>query len=42
MHKRKEDGLVVVYDSVCVGCRYCEMRCPALRRRGFDTGERDA
>ncbi|EHC28718.1 Anaerobic dimethyl sulfoxide reductase chain B, partial [Salmonella enterica subsp. enterica serovar Gaminara str. A4-567] len=28
MHKRKEDGLVVVDDSVCVGCRYCEMRCP--------------
>lgn len=28
MHKREEDGLVLVDDSVCVGCRYCEMRCP--------------
>ena len=28
MHKRQEDGLVVVDESVCIGCRYCEMRCP--------------
>jgi anaerobic dimethyl sulfoxide reductase subunit B (iron-sulfur subunit) len=28
MHKREEDGLVVVNQDVCVGCRYCEMRCP--------------
>lgn len=28
MHKRKEDGLVVVDADLCVGCRYCEMRCP--------------
>ena len=28
MHKRKEDGLVVVNQDACVGCRYCEMRCP--------------
>lgn len=28
MHKRQEDGLVVVDQDVCVGCRYCEMRCP--------------
>lgn len=28
MHKRKEDGLVVVNQEVCIGCRYCEMRCP--------------
>jgi anaerobic dimethyl sulfoxide reductase subunit B (iron-sulfur subunit) len=28
MHKRPEDGLVVVNGDVCVGCRYCEMRCP--------------
>jgi anaerobic dimethyl sulfoxide reductase subunit B (iron-sulfur subunit) len=28
MHKRKEDGLVVVNEDLCVGCRYCELRCP--------------
>ncbi len=28
MHKRAEDGLVVVNQDVCIGCRYCEMRCP--------------
>lgn len=28
MHKRQEDGLVVVDQSTCIGCRYCEMRCP--------------
>lgn len=28
MHKRDEDGLVVVDQKVCVGCRYCEMACP--------------
>ncbi|MCG3748440.1 dimethylsulfoxide reductase subunit B [Vibrio cincinnatiensis] len=28
MHKRQEDGLVVVDQEVCIGCRYCEMRCP--------------
>ncbi|WP_058910077.1 DMSO/selenate family reductase complex B subunit [Entomohabitans teleogrylli] len=28
MHKREQDGLVVVNQEVCVGCRYCEMRCP--------------
>lgn len=28
MHKRKEDGLVAVDESICVGCRYCELRCP--------------
>ncbi|WGL99448.1 dimethylsulfoxide reductase subunit B [Arsenophonus sp. aPb] len=28
MHKRAEDGLVVVNQDVCVGCRYCELRCP--------------
>ena len=28
MHKREEDGLVVVDQSICIGCRTCEMRCP--------------
>lgn len=28
MHKRKEDGLVVVNQDRCIGCRTCEMRCP--------------
>lgn len=28
MHKRAEDGLVLVNQDLCIGCRYCEMRCP--------------
>lgn len=28
MHKREEDGLVVVDQGECIGCRYCEMACP--------------
>lgn len=28
MHKRANDGLVVVNQDVCIGCRYCEMACP--------------
>lgn len=28
MHKREDNGLVLVNQDVCIGCRYCEMRCP--------------
>lgn len=28
MHKRLEDGLVIVDQSVCIGCRNCESACP--------------
>lgn len=28
MHKREEDGLVVVDQSKCLGCRLCEQACP--------------
>lgn len=28
MHKREEDGVVVVDTSKCVGCRYCVWSCP--------------
>ncbi|WP_210367700.1 DMSO/selenate family reductase complex B subunit [Bacillus sp. REN3] len=28
MHKRDEDGVVVVDQNKCIGCRYCEWNCP--------------
>lgn len=28
LHKRAEDGLVVIDTNACVGCRYCEWACP--------------
>jgi anaerobic dimethyl sulfoxide reductase subunit B len=28
MHKREEDGLVVVDQKKCLGCRLCEQSCP--------------
>lgn len=28
MHKRSEDGLVVVDTDICIGCKSCAMACP--------------
>lgn len=28
MHKRQEDGLVVVNEEVCIGCQHCSNACP--------------
>ncbi len=28
MHKRSDDGLVVVNEEVCIGCKSCAMACP--------------
>lgn len=28
MHKREDNGLVLVDQDKCIGCRYCAMRCP--------------
>jgi anaerobic dimethyl sulfoxide reductase subunit B len=28
MHKRSQDGLVVVNQDICMGCRNCETHCP--------------
>ena len=28
MHKRSEDGLVVVDEDLCIGCKACAMACP--------------
>jgi anaerobic dimethyl sulfoxide reductase subunit B (iron-sulfur subunit) len=28
MHKRKEDGLVLVQESLCIGCESCSRACP--------------
>jgi Fe-S-cluster-containing dehydrogenase component len=28
MHKRSEDGLVIVDQDVCIGCQHCSNACP--------------
>lgn len=28
MHKREDNGLVLVDQEQCIGCQYCAMRCP--------------
>jgi anaerobic dimethyl sulfoxide reductase subunit B (iron-sulfur subunit) len=28
MHKRDEDGIVLINTNACIGCRYCEWACP--------------
>ena len=28
MHKREEDGLVLVNEDLCIGCKSCAMACP--------------
>ncbi|MDX2320025.1 MAG: dimethylsulfoxide reductase subunit B [Moritella sp.] len=28
MHKREDNGLVLVDQDKCIGCKYCAMRCP--------------
>ena len=28
LHKRAEDGVVLLEAELCIGCRYCQMTCP--------------
>ncbi len=38
---KREDGIVMVDDNHCVGCRYCEMACPYQQRTFYANGKKE-
>jgi molybdopterin-containing oxidoreductase family iron-sulfur binding subunit len=38
---KREDGIVMVDDNLCVGCRYCEMACPYQQRTFYANGKKE-